>query len=418
MMNVSHETEQNDLPGAASRRQHVDYVLKVVTTFKPGVSPAIIIFCGSRGCGKSTILEELRQKLAACPDVCLLGKWSFEEMQPPEVEAGIRAVWEGLPAGQTGVILIDHLDEPLRQDGHDEQILHKFEQEIMSEAVMRRNLMIVATSTEELRIWCDPDVRSQAHTIQLTPLQPEEVARAAEEHGLDGNRAMQISCGHPQVLAWWLAEPSLGEEEIARRAVEFFLAGMPAEDRQVALLAAAMPQLDSFIMLTALEDASQLAALEKVHMLMNAGLVHWEDTYGYYYFYDSSVRQLLARRLFYADPDKFDDTHRKASDYFKELARGAVYLERFLVGAVYHSAYAQRDLPTVRNGTAILTWLKKAGEYWLNANWAKVITAWETGAKESAVREEIIGLIGAEKFAAITTYLKHVQAEHMQALEE
>ena len=416
-MSNGYKEDKQTTPGTADRKGHVNHMLQVIESYIKGKSPAIFIFYGSRGSGKSTILEELHRKIPAIQSVRLLGKWSFAKSQPQEVEEQIRSRWQTLPKSRLGVILIEQLDEPLRRDDQVE-VFHTFEQNILSEAALRPNILIIATATEDLQTWRDPDVRRRTENIALPPLRAEEVAIAAEEQGQDPKRAYQISCGHPQVLAWWLEDPSEGEAEITQRAVEFFLEDVSAKDRQTALMAAAMPQMDSLSISLILGEQSRVTALERVHMLVTKGLVHWDEKYGYYCFYDSAVRQLLARHLFQTTSNKFDEIHRIAGEYFREQAKGAAFLQRYIVPAIYHSAYENRKLTPEINGAHILAWLEKAGSYWLTANWEKILPAWENSAGEPAVREEIIDLIGADKFDAITRNLSGIFAQLKKTLEE
>jgi hypothetical protein len=115
---------------------------------------------------------------------------------------------------------------------------------------------------------------------------------------------------------------------------------------------------------------------------------------------------LLARHIMYKDSDRFGKVQRVASEYFRSEARSPGYLHMHLVSAIYHFAQTRREISPQEIGQECLDWVRSNRSFWLSARWADVLSAWQNGAGEKSVREEIRDLITSKQFNAITRELK------------
>jgi len=114
----------------------------------------------------------------------------------------------------------------------------------------------------------------------------------------------------------------------------------------------------------------------------------------------------LFRHILFSDPDRFDKVQQVASEYFQSEARSPGYLHLHLLSAIYHMAQAERKLSQLVTGQQCLAWFGSNRESWQSARWGEVLAAWQTGAGEKAVCEEIQGLIGLRQYNALTRKIK------------
>lgn len=421
MPNNNQQFQTTLIPGEANRKSCVDDVLSLISRPQEYSGPALITFYGSRGSGRTTIISQLQQRIPEIDSAVILGKWDFAQQITANVIEQIASSWISLPQGKTGVILIDHLDAPFLR-AEQEPLFHQFESMILSAVVSRSDLLVAASSSVELYAWEDPDVKRRHKMYHILPLNMEELREDAGKSNFDAQEAMQITYGHPQVLAWWLEDQKQSVRVVTERAANFFLDDLSMPDRQFVLTASVFPQFNSHILSEAMDEEitqdSQLKVLQQIHRMMTGGLVYWDISYGYYRFYDSAVRRLLARHLLFADPDQFEKITRLAAQHFREVAKGSAFLHRQLVSAIYHTGYEYRKAGQAVAGDSILAWIDSCADYWVAASWEKVLPAWQEGAGEPAVREEIKALIGEKIFEVITHRLEALQERLRKTLKE
>jgi hypothetical protein len=125
-----------------------------------------------------------------------------------------------------------------------------------------------------------------------------------------------------------------------------------------------------------------------------------------YRHYDSTIRRLLARGLRHQQPADFDRIHRSAAEYYQLEARRATYLHHHLVSALYHLAQAHRSEGPAAVGERCLRWVQERSKSWIGADWNAVARAWQTGAGDVTVVDELKELIGSEVYVQITQLLK------------
>jgi hypothetical protein len=141
--------------------------------------------------------------------------------------------------------------------------------------------------------------------------------------------------------------------------------------------------------------------------------VFWDVSIGSYRFTDSAVRRLLTRWVLNDTPERYQEIQQMAWEYFQEEAKGPGYLHLHLVSAVYHRAQTMRLQASRDVGETIIKWVKDNVEDWQSARWSDVLVAWQSGAGEESVRQEIEHLIGVKNFSAIEAEI--IKASQMQA---
>jgi hypothetical protein len=137
--------------------------------------------------------------------------------------------------------------------------------------------------------------------------------------------------------------------------------------------------------------------------MMHSGL---QRLFVYYRFTDNAVRRLLARQILFQSRKKFDEVHRVASEYYQAEATRPGYLHMHLVSAIYHLAQTINASGSQEIGKQCLNWVKSKINSWLSARLDEVIVAWENGAGEQGIAEEIKALIGQNYFKKITQQIK------------
>lgn len=370
-----------------------------------GDRSVLLVLWAGRGGGKTTVLNLLRERYATAKDISLLGPWDARSYSFQVLASQVLSALESSPAESRKLILLDNLDELLRTDNGEP--FFAFEKDVVRELVARRDTLTVVTSRVPLIQWRDPDVRSAMGNLHISPLSREDVEEWAETRRLDPERAFALSLGHPQVLAWLQEQPDLSQEEVDRKVSRFFLESLSDRARRLAEVASLFPSFDFAVLhlvLSTGEDEESFYGEYMEHMeeLMGTGLVYWDGEMGAYRFRESAVRRLLANVFLHDDPERFRSIHRTAAEYYREAARRAAYLHRTLVSALYHTAQAEGE----KARQVCVKWVEDTVGIWLGAPWEEVRKAWETGAEDETVREEIQERIGVAAFEHITRLLE------------
>ena len=174
-------------------------------------------------------------------------------------------------------------------------------------------------STSQSRIdWIDSTIRAKSDHLIIKSLVRKDVEKIATAWGLNSTLAYKYSFGYPQVLVWLRENPSLNEQEIARRAKIFFLEIFSEQSKELALFASLFPGFDTAILKEMLPPNSNLKKLSKREMqeilieLVDKGLIVYgdQDDYYFYRYCEGAVRRLLSKffreqsRMYFKKPSR------------------------------------------------------------------------------------------------------------------
>jgi hypothetical protein len=373
--------------------------------------PLLLTFWGSKGMGKTTLLNNIAYRLRNHHPEIAINVLDIREYSQEQIEETFHKEISNIQHEKILVILLDNLDELLRspQNG---QAFFDFERNSLLPIIERGKTLIIASSQIELNQWREDDVRVRQVTHQIPALNIEEVTAIVNSTGLKAREVYDLTFGQPRVAGWLLENPLMSAKEIADQASVYFLEDIPAKARQIARVICLLPIFNAYLLQKILNrdnsknEIQYLECLEWLKEYIRRGLVYWDVSIGSYRFTDSAVRRLLARHVRDNDPSFFKRIQKIALEYFQGESRSAGYLYMHLVSAVYHLIQTSYDQPSGEIGDECLKWIRDELKSWRGASWKEVLLAWENGAGEQAVKEEIIHTIGIEYFDLITQEIK------------
>jgi hypothetical protein len=203
-------------------------------------------------------------------------------------------------------------------------------------------------------------------------------------------------------------EPDWTEKEICSFAMDYFLDGFQLETKQIAQIASLLPAFNMYVLRKARgddkdEDEGLLNSYhDHVNELTRKWMVQFDADIGAYRFTDDAVRRLLALAYLISNSESYDKIQMIAARYFEEEAKGAAFLPRLIVSAVYHHAQANRKLSKSKRGELCINWIKRMRKFWNGASWEQVLSMWNSGLNSSELRDELISLIGEKPFKRIS----------------
>jgi hypothetical protein len=375
--------------------------------------PALITFWGNKGVGKTALLEHIAHNLSANDYVEIVDIRGIGEFSLEQIKQTLKQKMLGVSQDKTAIVLLDDLDELLRKD-KGSQAFFDFERNTIQPLIEKGNVLILCTSQIELNQWREDDVRIRQVNHQIPPMTSDEVVAILSDTKIGAKEAYRLTFGHPKVASWLKEDPTLSGRQLASKAWTYFLEDIPADALSIAEIAYQLPIFNIFILQKTYEtliggQLGYLNCLERIKEYIRRGLLYWDVSIGSYRFTDSAVRRLLARHVLYKDPAKFDKVQHIASEYFQSEARSPGYLHMHFVSAIYHIAQAGRKLSPPAAGHQCLDWVQSNRGLWLSARWTEVLSAWQSGAGEPGVSEEIQDLIGSKQFNAITREIKEAR---------
>jgi len=386
---------------------------KPITPDKP-IPPLLFVFWGSQGAGKTIFLKEAEKQLAGEPDVGIAGFWTIEKHNFAELPTLILGAVQALPTQQK-VVILDNLEVLLEAvTGED---FFDFENKAILPLIERGDTLILAGSQIELKQWQEYDVRFRQCNYHLASLSLDEVKQMLEGTEFDPNVAYRLTFGQPKMLSVHMKEPQWTEKEISREATDYFLKGLKAEVREIARIASLVPAFNIYVLRKIRrEDQSEDDGLlsqyhDHVNELTLRGMIQYDADLGAYRFTDDAVRRLLALDYHLSNPKHYDEAQGIAAEYFEEEAKGAAFLPRLIVSAVYHQAQRNRKLSQAKRGDLCIRWIRRMRDSWNGANWEQVLSVWESGLNSSELRDELVSLIGDKTFKKITQMFLGYQAE-------
>jgi energy-coupling factor transporter ATP-binding protein EcfA2 len=379
---------------------------------KSADSPLLLIFWGSRGSGKTTFLNTIREKLADHPGVEIAGFWDAGEFSGSSLSSVIR---ESMGKAGSGikVVFIDNLDSFLQDSSGQE--LFGFESNMLLPLIERQDTIIIAGSQIEIKLWQEYDVRERQQNYQLPPLIETEMQEVLQGTHFDKDHINTITFGHPRILELLRAQPELTEKEASQYATNYFLDGLPDETKELTQKASVFPVFDIYILRQIMEgeprgdEKAQNDLLtwynDQINELTQRWIVQFDSHVGAYRFTDDAVRKLISRNVLLTAHKEFIRIHQIAADYYQEEAKSTSYLSQLFVSAIYHLAQLHEARNKDNPGAACLRWVREMQTRWLGANWEQVLGAWESGSGNESVRDEINLLIGPKYFSKITELL-------------
>ena len=204
-----------------------------------GVGAALLNFWAYRGGGKTTFLHQVALKLSS-QNVGILGPWDMTsaniESLIPEI---LQAVTDAIQAKK--VVLLDNLDALLRYDAGR---FFDFEQQLIVQLLQRGDVLLIATSQIRITQWREYDVRIRQENHQIPALSIDDVRQISKSPTLDSEQLYTLSLGYPQVLAWLLEDPDLPEINLAHKIMGYFLADLPTDVYELALVSSLLPTFD------------------------------------------------------------------------------------------------------------------------------------------------------------------------------
>ncbi len=390
----------------------IELCLNVLAQLTQTAETRLLNFWTYRGGGKTTFLHRLKAALDL-PDVALAGLW---DVAVSDVEHIIQEVLRALEASsqKRKVVFLDNIDHLLRmKNGED---FFEFEQRLVFPLLERTDVLLITISRFSTLPWREYDVRICQENHPIRALNRQEMIQLAELWSLDAQRLFELSLGYLQVLSWLQQEPYPSEKALAQRITDYFLADLPPAERELATVAALLPAFDVAVLRRISPKAGQeseeglyAAYIEHIRGLLAAGLTAWNMNVGAYYMTNSTVRRLLARSYKILHREDFARIHEMAMEYYQAEARHAGYLHRTLVSALYHTACARSTQAGTNVGEFCERWVQDSIPRWDGADWPAVLQAWESGAGDITLREELEVLLGVEVIAEITQLLAKAQ---------
>jgi GTPase SAR1 family protein len=390
---------------------------RILSTLKDGKkspdSPLLFIFWGSRGSGKTTFLNTVKEKLSSNSDVEILGLWDAKDLTVRKQLSNSIRENLGKKSSKTKLILIDNLDALLEDTSGTE--LFDFESNTLLPLIQRGDTIIIACSQIEINLWQEYDVRVRQQNHQLTPLRIDEIQEVLHGTAIDSDYAHAITFGHPKILEEFLAHPDWTKKEASAYAHKYFLDGFPNDIKELTEKASIFPVFDIFILRKIMDGKTEddkkdqtdmlTGYNDKINELTRRWIVQFDIQVGAYRFTDDAVRRLISRNTELTFNNEFIHIHQIAAEYYQEEAKNTSYLEQLFVSAIYHLAHAQTSKSKDKPGAICLRWVKEMQNRWFGANWEQVLNAWESGSGNNTVKEEIILLIDPKYYSKITELL-------------
>jgi len=392
----------------------MDLFKKIISALKKikgsADTPLLIIFWGSRGSGKTTFLNTVKEKLSANSDIEILGFWNAGDFTASTLSNSIKESI-GEKSSKTKLILIDNLDSLLKDSSGTE--LFDFESNALLPLIQREDTIIVAGSQIEINLWQEYDIRVRQQNHQLTPLRIDEIKEVLLESDIDSDHAQTITFGHPKILEEFIAHSNWKEKEACAYANKYFLEGFSDDLKELTEKASIFPVFDIFILRKIMEgkteddkkDQTDMLTKynDKINELTRRWIVQFDVQVGAYRFTDDAVRRLISRNTELTLNNEFVRIHRIAAEYYQEEAKNTSYLAQLFVSAIYHLAHSQTSKSKHNPGAICLRWVRNMQNKWFGANWEQVLSVWESG--NNTVKEEIILLIGSRYYSKITELL-------------
>lgn len=403
--------KQNSRPGVHDGQMWIELMeicVRALAKLPGSGETRLLNFWTYRGGGKTTFLHGLMTALAA-PDVAIAGLWDAATLEIERSIQEILHVVETLSEAKK-VVLLDNLDHLLRVD--DGNRFFEFERQLVLSLLEREDVLLITTSQIPITQWREYDTRIHQENHLIPALNADQVKQLAEMWSLDAVQLFTLSQGYPGVFSWLRENPAVTDIDLAQHLQVDFLADLSAKTRELAAVASLLPVFDITILrdIAPIEESTELESLyadymERLREMLRLGLVAWDMHIGAYRFCNAAIRCLLARSFQILYPGDFERVHQQAATYYQAEARRAGYLHYVLVSALYHMAWTRYVENPLTVGNNCLNWVHENIGMWMGADWKAVLKAWQDGAGDKLVREELQVLLGEKVMNEITQSL-------------
>ena len=123
---------------------------------------------GSRGIGKTTLLQILQTRLRADTSVNVLGLWDLDQVDAYRLGKHLFDTLTQNRDNRKKVVLLDNIDALLRDS--EGAAFFDFEHDAIRVLLERNDTLIITTSRSQLRQWRDPEVTARLAAYQLRAL--------------------------------------------------------------------------------------------------------------------------------------------------------------------------------------------------------------------------------------------------------
>ena len=332
----------------------------------------LLTFWGSKGCGRTTFLNVVKEKFSSSNEVGITGIWDASDSKAFDLSRSISKAIDNQGSNHK-LVLIDNLDALLKKD---DQGFFEFENDTILKLVERGDTLIITSSQIEISFWQEYDVRERQKNFQLVPLKLDELEEIINDTDIDNNLAYQMTFGHPKILDMFLTHPNWTEKEISDHAQRYFLEDLPEETREVARMASLLPAFNIFILREIQKENNKMEQSDmltwyndQINELTKQWIVQFDTQVGAYCFTDHAVRRLIARDFAINFIREFHRIQKIAANYYQEEAKGISYLPQIFVSAIYHLAQTQKTLAEHDTGDYCLSWIKDMRDVWRGARW-------------------------------------------------
>lgn len=246
-----------------------------------------------------------------------------------------------------------------------ESIFSWFERTSLLPLVQQNHCICVFGSQSELR-WRQFEVRRRVQPYPLKALDKEALQKQTEteQNGTLGDLIFQMTSGHPLASEtvyeqlqdgtsseqWWLEHRRAVAEAVVSRMYERTHKEMSDELRDILEVISLFREFDVNTLryvvsqfIPVLKGLSQSALLIRIKQLLETQFVTWNDELRAYQL-DPAVRKIFAYAVELKDPERFQEIHAVAAQYYAGLIRDvpgnrSVYIAEFY----YHSLYKRTD---------------------------------------------------------------------------
>ena len=369
----------------------------------------LLTFRGSKGCGRTTFLNVVKEKFSNSDEVGIAGFWDASDSKASDLSRSISDAIDNQDSKHK-LVLIDNLDALLKTDDRD---FFEFESDTILKLIERGDTLIITSSQIEINFWQEYDIRERQKNYQLIPLKVEELKEVVDGTDISSEHAYQMTFGHPKMLEALLTHPDWTEKEISDDAQRYFLEDLPEETRVLARMASLLPAFNIYILQEIRKENDKMDQgnlltwyNDLINELTRQWIVQFDTQVGAYRFTDHAVRRLIAKDFALNFTRKFRRIHKIAADYYQEEAKGISYLPQIFVSTIYHLAQTKKALNEDARGDYCLRWMKDMRNTWRGTRWEQVLKYWESGAGDSSLVEELELLIGSKYYSKITEILQ------------
>lgn len=388
------------------RNDFYSLVFQSLNLLIQGNESELLIFniWGAPGSGKTYVLNEIKNKAKDMERVKVFGPIDVSEHNHKLLDDTLSEV-NNAGMHYTKLILLDNLKSVINT-GQEDAFIYDVEDRLVSPVISNGNTIVVITSLHEIKQWRSMEVRIRHKTILIPSLDTEIFKASIKTANLNYATTYKKTLGHPKLLDWLVKSPDLVDEEIDKKAINFFLNGLEPETKKIAQVMSlsnsfSVPAYQKALEVMGLRvENSYFNDLKKIKEMGSIGLVIYESNNGMYRFSDPILREVLARAFRHEFPDL-------AAKVYHELAELSIYEAKFanslpshLLNVIYQQLWNSK-----LNGFSYSQWLDEwfsnNNDVWKDTNWKEVDRVVAKNPSSKYILNEIKKLAGPEIYKKI-----------------